>query len=241
MAAAKQNKPKEVNLLLIIVLIVLFIALAFVLTKDDKNDTPVSDPASVSDSSAAASEEESSAAEESTAGVQESDELTPDEIIDLFIKANNLQIGWVIHGFAPVMDFDTLITLETANGPRQYAKITDGEFTSVAAIKEALSQLFAAELYEEDVDGLYAMQGEQLYGVIELGQGGDVAPERLFLSVDSSTPEECKFSVTADYASSDAYTSEYTLQFTDGKWIFVDQFIGNLGLYSDNDLPWDIE
>lgn len=233
MAAAKQNKPKEVNLLLIIVLFVLFIAIAFVLTKDDKDDT------SVSTTAASESTELSTEAESTEEITTESNILSSDDILDLFTKANDLYVGWVQCGYAPKLDSETVIKLETDNGSHEYARIIEGKFTSVDELKEELQQYFSAELYEDEVNSLYTMQEDQFYGSVALGAIGDLSPEKLTLTVTSATEKECKFSVTLHWAESSRDT-EYSMQYIEGKWIFIDNFSGNFGLYFDKDIPIDI-
>lgn len=160
--------------------------------------------------------------------------LSKEEIKELFIKANNLYDGWLCHGWAPELDKNNIITI---NG-NQYAYITSSDFNSVSSLKNELKKYFSEEIYRDYIGHYYIMKDGKMYGRVELGQGGDMHPNKLSLTINSMSEKECSFTVTSYYNQGDSYSNDYKIKLINGNWIFVENFVENLGLYFNNDMQW---
>lgn len=160
--------------------------------------------------------------------------LSKEEIKELFIKANNLYDGWLCHGWAPELDKNNIITI---NG-NQYAYITSSDFNSVSSLKNELKKYFSEEIYRDYIGHYYIMEDGKMYGLVELGQGGDMHPNKLSLTINSMSEKECSFTVTSYYNQGDSYSNDYKIKLINGNWIFVENFVENLGLYFNNDMQW---
>ena len=132
--------------------------------------------------------------------------------------------GWICHGWEPELDFNDTIT---KNG-REYARVVSGRFHSVAELEKELKNYFSSEIYKDRLDRYYTMHDNKLYGIVELGQGGDMSPDKYGLSISSETDNECVFIITNYYSNGEKFDSEYKITYQNGKWIFVDEFIENM-------------
>ena len=160
--------------------------------------------------------------------------LSEEEIIKLFIRANNLYDGWIVHGFAPELDKNESITVDG----NTFCPIISGEFNSVDALENELKKYFAEELYIDHLNGYYTMHNEKMYGLENLGEGGDYLAQSVALTINSISENECKFTVTSYLPEMEIGSDDYTIRLIDGNWIFVESFIENMGLYYRNDIPW---
>ena len=150
--------------------------------------------------------------------------LSKEEIKKLYIEANSLFDGWICHGWEPELDFNDTIT---KNG-REYARVVSGRFHSVAELEKELKNYFSSEIYKDRLDRYYTMHDNKLYGIVELGQGGDMSPDKYGLSISSETDNECVFIITNYYSNGEKFDSEHKITYQNGKWIFVDEFIENM-------------
>lgn len=160
--------------------------------------------------------------------------LTKSEIQELFITANNMFDGWLCHGWAPELDKNDIITI----GGRQYAYIISDDFNSVSELEKELKNIFSEEIYKDYLEHYYIMNNGKMYGVVELGQGGDIYPNKLSLAINSISEKECNFTVTSYYEQGDFYSNNYKIRLINGTWIFVENFVENIGLYFNNDMQW---
>lgn len=87
---------------------------------------------------------------------------------------------------------------------------------------------FSSEIYKDRLDRYYTMHDNKLYGIVELGQGGDMSPDKYGLSISSETDNECVFIITNYYSNGEKFDSEHKITYQNGKWIFVDEFIENM-------------
>jgi len=142
--------------------------------------------------------------------------------------------GWLCHGWAPELDGNDIITVDG----RQYAYIISGDFNSISALEKELKKYFSEEIYKDYIEHYYIMNNGKMYGVVELGQGGDIYPNKLGITINSISEKECNFTVTSYYEQGDSYSNNYKIRLINGNWIFVENFVENIGLYFNNDMQW---
>lgn len=162
--------------------------------------------------------------------------LSKKEIIKLFIKANTMYMDWLIPGLAVRFDWNDVLKI---NGYDQYARVISDEFTSVSQLKNSFKKYFSKELYEEQLNSYYVMHNGKLYGIIGLGEGGDVMPVKYRFTLNKSTDNYCKFTITSYYdIAYEPSNTVYEMKKINGKWLFVNRFLCSPGIYKNQNIKW---
>lgn len=172
--------------------------------------------------------------EEVPASAAQTQSLSDEEIKALFIKANDLYVGWLGNAFTPELDWDRKVNVDGTT----YVYIVPTQFDSVSALEAELRQIFSEELYRERVAHYYKMIDGEFYGIEALGQGGDMPADSLTLTVNSAADTDVTFTVTTNWTYEDPFSRDYHLRLIDGNWIFTDSFVGSMDLYFHPDMPW---
>lgn len=164
-----------------------------------------------------------------------SHELTEDEIISLFTKANDLYFNWVSHGWGPELDRSQVITVDG----NEYAKIVFGEFSSTDELYAELDKHFVKDNFREKLDKTYKMHNGEMYGSYLLGQGGGPPVNKVEIKILSRASDEYIVSISSYSLDDTAYTKEYRLVNVDGSWLFSGEFTGILGIFErSEEVTW---
>lgn len=157
--------------------------------------------------------------------------LTEDEIKDIFVNANDLYFKWY-HGLTLERDADDTISYNNM----QYCRVISDQFSSVDEIKNAFSNYFMSELYEDAIDNYYFMDNGKLYVRAVIGDGGDYFPTKFKLTVNDNTAEHCDFVIESYYDDAVAQDNPpesmpFLITNVNGNWIFNSDFSGIMALY----------
>lgn len=157
--------------------------------------------------------------------------LTKKQIIKFFLKANKVYSDWLVPGDAVKFDMNDILEI---NGYAEYARVISNEYKSVSQLEKTFKKYFSEEIYKEQFDSYYKMHNGKMYGIIGLGEGGDVAPYKHKFILNKQTNNYCKFTIRSYYniAYDQPIDTVYEMKKTNGKWLFINLFLGEF--YSQN-------
>lgn len=157
--------------------------------------------------------------------------LSKKEIVKIFLEANKLYVGWLVPGSDVKLDYNDTI------GPwNEYARVVSGKYKSVSALEKAFKKHFSEEIYKERLNSYYVMKNGKMYGIIGIGEGGDVTPVKYKLVVNKQTGNYCKFTITSYYnIAYEPYDTVYEMKKVNGNWVFINSFLGK---YYGNNIKW---
>ena len=155
--------------------------------------------------------------------------LSKEEVKELFIKANDLYVGW-INGkkTCDIKDFND--TIQVDDRGFRFVRLNAKEFSTIEGLDELLNQSFFRYVYKDDLDRDYITRNGKIY-VNELsGEGGDWYPSKYKLTIISSNNSQCKFTIEELLTDEDAQsnadfleTDSYLLYKFNGKWLFAEE------------------
>ena len=179
--------------------------------------------------------------------------LSKKEVKELFIKANNMYMGWIIYGreARKCEDKNDSIQYGTdfpvgSSYPTHYRVVSE-EYKTKDDLDKALNNSFSKFVYKDIFDSAYVMQDGKLYCRIEVGDGGDWYPSKLKLEIISANNSVCKFKISeyfTDEEISNGYgrdesglhtaDREFTMYKMNGKWLITEKFSANEQIYNNN-------
>lgn len=164
-----------------------------------------------------------------------SGKLTKAQIIRYLQNGDNLYDGWLCHGWDITFDNNDKIIHNNST----YRRVVNSRFSSVSELEKELKKYFSKETYQERLDSYYCMYNGKMYASEGFGQGGDVSPVKLKLTVSKSTTNYCKFIVTSYYdIAYEPLDSVYEMKKVNGRWIFINNFECALGAYNNKNIKW---
>lgn len=141
-------------------------------------------------------------------------------------KANSLYMGWVI-GLAAAESFNwsDRVVKKSSYDTVTYCCVKSTKFKTKKAIKNALATYFGGDVqkrYCEMIDSNYIDHNGKLYGREELGQGGDIEINRLYLKNVKANNTSCTFTISGYCSDYTSYTESenYALYYRNGKWLY---------------------
>ncbi len=166
----------------------------------------------------------------------ESKKLTKNQIIKFFLSANDVYTGWLIPGLSVRFDWNDILEI---NGYAEYARVLSNEYKSVSQLEKSFKKYFSEETYKEQFDSYYTMSNGKLYGIIGLGEGGDVLPVKYRFFLNKQTENYCKFTIRSYYEIAyEPHDTVYEMKKVNGKWQFINHFACMVGMYYDKNIKW---
>lgn len=167
-----------------------------------------------------------------------STKLTASFIKNQVEKANYLYEGWVIGlTAAESFNWNDKVVKKTSYDTVTYRCIKTTKFKTRKEIKDALATCFGGDVLKkccESIDSDYIEKNGKLYGREELGQGGDIEINRLYLKNVVIKNTSCTFTISGYCSDYTSYTESdtYTLYYRNGKWVYLyNPTFSNMDMY----------
>lgn len=162
--------------------------------------------------------------------------LTKNQIIKFFLSANDVYTGWLVPGLAVRFDWNDILKI---NGYAEYARVLSNEYKSVSQLEKSFKKYFSEEVYKEQFDSYYTMHNGKMYGIMGLGEGGDVMPVKYRFFLNEQTENYCKFTIRSYYEIAyEPHDAVYEMKKVNGKWQFINNFTCMIGMYYDKNIKW---
>ena len=166
-----------------------------------------------------------------------STKLTASFIKNQVEKANYLSAGWSGYALAAAEAFDSRDRIKAPTNGGYYVRIKSNKFKSKAEIKAAMATCFGGDVLKRlngFIDDNYLDRNGKLYGREELGQGGDIEINRLYLKNVVIKNTSCTFTISGYCSDYTSYTESdtYTLYYRNGKWVYLyNPTFSNMDMY----------